>query len=189
MAHLGRTLSFIFLLLVALLSIWLSQISKQTVDSRASREPDWIVHSVQGVERDINGEVKYQFTADALTHHPLDDTTSIEKPHFMLNNPHHETWQVTSQRATAYSNNQHIQTIRLEDNVVLTQYTGTKKIPLVMTTRTLTVDVQQKVAETPDPVQFNQGRDNTSAVGMRAYLDRKVIELLSKVRGTYVPNS
>jgi lipopolysaccharide export system protein LptC len=189
MAQLGRTLSILLLLLVALLSIWLSQMNKQSVNTHASSEPDWIVHNVRGVERDINGQVKYQFTADTLTHHPLDDTTAIEKPNFILNNPNNETWHVTSQTATAYSNNQHVDTIRLQNNVVLTQNAAAKKAPLTMTTHTLTVHIQQKFAETRDAVQFVQGQDKTSAVGMRAYLDHKVIELLSEVRGTYVPNS
>jgi lipopolysaccharide export system protein LptC len=49
------------------------------------------------------------------------------------------------------------------------------------------IDARHQIAETDDPVRITSQQLRVDALGMKANLQTKTVELLAKVRGTYAP--
>lgn len=74
--------------------------------------------------------------------------------------------------------------LTLEDSVVVTRQTEAQQ-PSTLTTSRLTLDNQQRIVHTDAPVTITDPQGVTHAVGMKAFIAQRILELNSQVDGNY----
>ena len=93
-------------------------------------------------------------------------------------------WTIQSQSAWMAENQE---LLRLEEGVTIERKASKTTKPLSMTTRNLEFLPDQNVARTAEAAIVDTPGGHLQAVGITAYLGEERVELLSQVRGTYVP--
>lgn len=179
-------------------------------DAAASHEPDYRITNFHAIDLDENGRLRYELTADQLTHFPQPEraeltapqmvfyrntSTSTGKPtvngdagNLVLPPPAVDPWQLTAARGSIADGGDRLD---LEGDVRVSRVGTSGDRPddmgMTMETSRLTVFGKQEVATTDSPVFLNGDRAQLHGVGMQIDLKKGQMHLLSQVRGYYVP--
>lgn len=111
------------------------------------------------------------------------DYTDFSSPELTLLSPDDAPWKITAKTGKANHNGDKIQ---LWGDVHIRQKSEAGQMS-ELTTPYLVVRPEQQYAETNKPVIINSAGSETRAVGMKAYLQQDIIQLLSNVRGIHEP--
>lgn len=149
-----------------------------------------ILYNATSYRYDADGQLSSVFVATESRYYQInpkrqtaEDYADVTAPHLTLHSPDSPPWTVIAATGKA-SNNGNL--IQLWDNVELRQVdTQGQKSELL--TPYLLVKPEQQYAETDKPVMITSPGSITHAVGMKAYLQTDVIQLLAKVRSTHEP--
>jgi len=130
---------------------------------------------------------EYVVEAPLLRQLPSQLGTQIEQPVLDWYQPDGQTreWQLRATQGWVAADQK---TIRLEGDVVMLRTADSGKPPVEVTTRDVLVRPADRYAETAAPARAITPGGELRAVGVRAYLDREQLELLSEVRGYYEPS-
>lgn len=135
------------------------------------------------------GKLNHLFLADEVRHfqvHPKrqskKDYTEITRPRLTLYRDDAPPWKITADTGHATANSS---VITFEGNVIVWNIDPANGGRSELTTSKLVVKPDRHYAETDKPVMILAPDSTTSAVGMRALLNKDKIKLLSRVRGTY----
>ncbi len=161
--------------------------SMQTPAPAESQAPVLIVEQFRAVRMSMAGLREYVVEAPLLRQLPSQLGTQIERPVLDWYQPDGQTreWQLRAAQGWVAADQK---TIRLEGDVVMLRTADSGKPPIEVTTRDVLVRPADRYAETAAPARAITPGGELRAVGVRAYLDREQLELLSEVRGYYEPS-
>lgn len=166
----------------------LSDQKQQPQKSSRADYPSVIVDNHFSRHFDDQGKLNHQFEASTVNHFQVKrkpsarDFTLADNPSIILYREEGNPWHITANKARSKKDNS---IITLTGNVVawnIDQKTGKKS---ELTTSKLVVKPNEQYAESDKPVKIASPDSTMTATGMKAYLKRDTIKLLSQVRGFY----
>ncbi|KPJ95541.1 MAG: hypothetical protein AMJ53_02520 [Gammaproteobacteria bacterium SG8_11] len=184
-------------IIVAVLSGWYiktldEKLAQQT--AVVTKGPDYFMYDGISTIMDESGKLKHQLESAYLAHFAEDNRTELQDANLTLHQQDGSLWSVKADRGTLH---QDTEEIYLAGNVVIERPQApapdvhdpqkAAQSGLKIETDTLHVDPNLQIAQTEDPVVISNKDARVNAVGMKANLQTKSVELLAKVRGTYVP--
>lgn len=191
------------LVLAALLSWWYIKTLDKSLTLEpavATKGPDYFMYDTVSTILDDSGEPKHRLQTAYLAHFAEDNRTELEQAHLTLHQQDGSLWSIKADRGTLFQNTEQIY---LTGDVVIERppttdsqahITPSEAQPPMLSqsaisiqTETLHVDPKSQVAQTDDPVVISNPEVRVDAVGMKANLQTKSVELLAKVRGVYAP--
>jgi lipopolysaccharide export system protein LptC len=177
----------LILLILILLGTWYTwqQLTRPPSPYATQPQPDAYATQVIISHTDNEGNLYDQLKSPLTVHYPLDDSISLITPLFLLFLKNNELWELSAKYGKLKENNTLLQ---LWNNVKLEQKVGRNKQPIsILTTSSLDVHLKEKIAETAAPVTITQTGQIIHAVGLRANLNTKTVQLLSQVKGQLKP--
>lgn len=163
-----------------------------------SNYPSTFLIKAKTQQFDEKGKLSYELYSEKVNYY---DKQTSDKPEVVLDKPHlivydtdanatkqnaavNTTLSVTADKAEGSEQQDQLTLI---GNVVLEQQAIDGKITRLNTDQLL-LQPQRRYAETDKPVIISDTAGTTSATGLKVFFDEKRIELLSNVKGKYVPN-
>jgi lipopolysaccharide export system protein LptC len=152
-----------------------------------SQAPVLTIERFRAVRTSVAGLREYVVEAPLLRQLPGQLGTRIERPVLDWYQPDGETreWRLRADQGWVAADQR---SMRLEGAVVMTRAAASGKPPVEVTTRDVLIRPADRYAETAAPARAVTPGGELRAVGVRAYLDREQLELLSEVRGYYEPS-
>lgn len=186
------------LVLAAVLSWWyIKTLDKSLAQKPAvtTAAPDYIMYDTVSTVLDESGEPKHRLQTTHLTHFPEDNRTELQDARLTLHQQDGSLWSVKANRGTLF---QETEQIYLTGDVVIERpNTDTLPAPdmqkptseagIKIETDRLHIDPNLQTAQTEAPVVIRNREARVNAVGMKANLQTKSVELLANVRGIYAP--
>ncbi len=178
------------LLLLAGLSYGLLRWVESSLREPAPAErqaPVLIIERFRAVRMNIAGVREYVVEAPLLRQLPAQLGTRVEQPVLDWYQPDGEIreWRLRADQGWIAADQQ---SLRLEGGVVMTRTAESGKPPVEIVTRDVLIRPAERYAETAAPARAVTPGGELRAVGVRAWLDREQLELLSEVRGYYEPS-
>jgi lipopolysaccharide export system protein LptC len=158
--------------------------SRQPIDDPS--KPDSYMRDVVATQFDKDGKITMKLMSPKMTHFTVDDKMHITTPEVTLFRKSPKPWYIHSEYADAKHG---IDEILFSNNVRIQHPADTENPETSLTTRSLTIFPDQKMASTKEAVVFTQPDTIVHAVGMLADLDEGSIKLLSEAQGEYAPTS
>lgn len=182
----ARKAGYFLLLLIALCYIsWylasaptLTQLDEHTLLTTA----DTVVYALTVRQFDKQGHLLNQLNTPLLRHIPKNNSHLIKDPHIIVSQNNHPTMTIHSQFATALYGGREI---TFKQDVVIHQAKDDKNPESSLKTEKITYFTKAQLAVTDLPVSWEQAGNCVQAIGMKAFLAEKRVQLLSKARGTY----
>lgn len=172
----------------------------------ASTKPDYTIETFQSRVFDEKGELHYEMKSLTLAHYPLNDNIEMQNPWVKLYEGEGAPWIIQAEKGLAPSSDQLI----LSGNVIINGTVGgddpsevvdnnqtlepsqenqQASIPerkqVQMETQTLTLQIENKFAETSDPVVIFTDNNIIESVGLEADLRNDILLLQANVKGSY----
>lgn len=173
------------MVLLAMLTFWLDRTVQpaQPKDDGSSRhDPDYIVENFTVTRMGLDGKPLHILSAVKMTHYPDDDTTHLERPHFIRYAQEKAPMHIESTRGLVSKDGEHAHFI---DNVVATREAFQDRSPMVLTTSYLHVIPDKDIALTDKPVHIRDANTNVTGVGLELNNQTHVMKLFSRVKGRY----
>lgn len=155
-----------------------------------AKYPANILQNTVNREYDEQGQLKSVFEAKESRYFQVNrkrrthkDYAELTEPTLTLHSADAPPWRITADEGRAEKNGD---IIHLWGKVHIWQKDKLGQIS-ELTTPYLTVKPKRQYAETDKPVMIVSAGSTTKAVGMKAFLQRDKIQLLSKVRGIHEP--
>ena len=145
-----------------------------------STSADAVISNLTVYQFDETGHLAHYLFTPEMQHIPNNNTHTLKTPSIKISQANQPDWQIHSQKAQAIHGGK---AITFSGNVLIEQ----KEKGNVMNTEELTYFTQQKLAISSGMVEFQQPGTTVHSQGMRAYLDKKTIRLLSKPYATFNP--
>jgi len=136
------------------------------------------------------GKPQQQLVTAYLAHFPDDDRTELKDAHLTLHQEDGSQWSIKANKGTLYNASEQIYLsgqVTIERPQIPSTPTNILQGGLKIETDKIHIDANRQIAQTDDPVQITSREVRVNALGMKADLQTKTVELLAKVRGTYAP--
>ena len=147
------------------------------------RGADFYMRNFSSVIMDTNGLPKHKLVAMRMTHFPKDDHTDLTEPTFTIFRPKNTHYIISAKTGMVLGEQQHLY---LEGDVNVRRYNKNELLSY-MSTQSLWVKPDENLVETEKAVKFVDARGEINAIGARADTHTQRLELLSEVKGHYVP--
>ncbi|MDN6319914.1 MAG: LPS export ABC transporter periplasmic protein LptC [Marinobacter sp.] len=148
---------------------------------RGADEPDGFVVNGNYTSYDETGHRKIVFTSPRIEQFEDGDLATMESPSAELfSNTEDGPWVLNAQEGSL---RQSEDVLHLYGNVRVVRMIGDREATLV--TESLTLDNNQGIVFTDDPVEITDSVGTTQAKGMKAWIDERILELNSQVKGRY----
>jgi len=187
---LSRNTLILFLLLIAFgLSSWSIIITRQTskvITQHSPDQPDAFMENIASTVFNKTGTPSLKVSAPKMVHYEENDVTELTTPHVIVYRKSPEPWHIDADYARATGG---INQITFWNNVVIHHLADTQDPITTMTTSSLTIVPDEKIAKTDDAVVMTQPDTTVHAVGMLANWEAGTVKLLSQAREEYVPQS
>ncbi|WP_273204812.1 LPS export ABC transporter periplasmic protein LptC [Marinobacter subterrani] len=183
-----RTLALAGTLAVAMFLMWQSDeppvTNQKAAELRGDAEPDGFVVNGEYTSFDESGNLKISFTSPRIEQFEEGNLATMVSPKAKLfgneGNANAEPWIIEAENGSLLQNEN---LLYLTGNVRILRSVGGRDTTL--TTSTLTLDNDRSMAYTDAPVVIRDVTGITHAVGMKAWIDERVLELNSQVEGRY----
>lgn len=173
---------------LAAFSVWLQQTAEQAAPVLASGErhdPDFYLKDFTLTTMDKSGAPRNRLASPYMVHYADDDVSEVTTPRMQVFKKDAPPWHIDAGSGVILSEGK---TVLLRGGVVISQNNPQNGQRTTLRTPDLTVTPDSESAETASPVNFSDSAGNVvDAVGMRANFKDERLELLSQVRGQYVP--
>lgn len=182
-----RLLSAMVVTLLALLGVWLvHQEDRRRAQPREAESPraDYYLRGFSLQSSDEQGRWRYRIDGERMLHFPQTGVWTMESPTMTFFTAQGSPWYGRAERGRAWSGGEEAE---LLGPVELWRPASEANRAVTLDTRDVYLRPQENYAETAAPVVIQQERFRLEGVGARAYLDKERYELLSQVRGRYVP--
>lgn len=190
-ARLGARLTAwfpVFLLAVLSgLSFWLNQLVKPEAparDPRTRHDPDLILERFHAVRLGAAGIPAYTLTAQKLLRYPDDQSARLDAPRFQQVGKETVTTTVTSKYGVVSGTGDNVYFM---DDVRVVRDADRQRSELTMDTNYLHVMPELGLARTDQPVKIRDANGTVTGVGLELRQDDRIVTLLSRVRGQYLP--
>lgn len=182
--HPGRLLPIALMFALALLTFYLERAVRE--DERAPgfrrHDPDYIVSNFTSITYSQAGVPESTLSAARMVHYPDDDSTELESPRLVRNEPDAARVTVRADRGTVSSQGDEI---FLYDNVRLVREATSERPRASMTTSFLHVVQQRGLARTDRRVRFEEPSRTLSGRGMEYNYASGQLVLHDDVRGRF----
>ncbi|MGM0766976.1 MAG: LPS export ABC transporter periplasmic protein LptC [Pseudomonadota bacterium] len=173
---------------VALFTLmWQSDEPKEPVEAAALRgqsEPDGFVVNGRFLSYDDTGRLTARFESPRIEQFEADNLATMESPRAQLfNEGEPEPWRLSADAGTVRDDTE---LLELEGNVKVIRRTEDNR-KAILTTSRLTLNNGNRTAYTDEPVKLTDSFSVTRAIGMKAWIDDRILELDSQVEGRYEP--
>lgn len=183
-----RTLALAGSLAAAMFLLWQSDeppvIDKEAAELRGEAEPDGFVVNGKYRSFDEAGNLKISFTSPRIEQFEEGNLATMESPSAELysgdNGAGSGPWIVNAENGSLLQNED---LLYLTGNVRILRSVAGRETTL--TTSTLTLDNDRGMLYTDAPVVISDVTGITRAVGMKAWIDERILELNSQVEGRY----
>lgn len=179
------------LLLLALsLSGWsaflLSKSQKIIPHTANDDQPDAFMEDVTAIVMNKMGTPTMRIESPKVIHYQQNDSTELLTPHVIIYRDSPEPWHITANHAKTKDG---ANEITFWENVIIHHLADSDNPVTTMSTSTLTIFPNQKIAKTADAVIVNQPSTTVHGVGLLANWEDGTVKLLSDAREEYVPTS
>lgn len=148
---------------------------------RGEGEPDSFVVNGSYTSYDETGHREIVFTSPRIEQFEEDDLATMVSPSAELfSNTEDGPWVLNAQKGRL---RQSEDVLHLSGNVRVVRIVDGREATLV--TESLTLDNNQGIVFTDDPVEITDRVGITQAKGMKAWIDERILELNSQVKGRY----
>ncbi len=183
------------LILVAVLSWWHIRnlekgLSRPPAD--LTQGPDYFMYGTVSTLMDETGEPRHRLQTAYLAHFSQTNQTELTEAHLTFHQRDGSLWVIKANRGTVFQETEQIQ---LAGDVVIERPPQDTVVPeraqdilsagIKIKTDRLHIDPNGQIAQTEDPVTISAEDARVNAVGMKANLQTKTVELLANVRGIY----
>lgn len=180
-----RTLALIALIGATVFLLWRSDepavSDSGTAALRGPAEPDGFVVDGTYTSYDQNGNPEVYFSSPRIEQFETGNLATMETPSARLyGDPGAEPWTVEAENGTLLQNEN---LLYLTGNVRIVRRIGDRQSTL--STSKLTLDNDQNTIYTDAPVEISDPLGVTTATGMKAWINDRVLELNSEVEGRY----
>ncbi|MFZ5592731.1 MAG: LPS export ABC transporter periplasmic protein LptC [Pseudomonadota bacterium] len=180
-------LFLIALLALAAFSAWLLQtasIPQASVPGKQRHDPDFYMKDFTLTTMDKAGIPRNRLSGPYLVHYADDDSAELTRPRMIAFRKGEPPWHIEAERGWISSGGKDVV---LRGDVVMRQNDTVRGHEQTVCTTDLHIRPDDEYAETTHPVTFsNNAGSVVNAVGMRVNLKDERLELLSKVRASYV---
>lgn len=142
--------------------------------------PGWYWYNARFWNFDSDGQLEQVATAIDVKHFDEDDRTLLSEPRVTSYTGDDQPWLTRAARGETRRDNE---IIELFDNVVIYKDDGSFNLQ----TEQLMLTRSTEVAQSSVAVALTSENSRTTAVGMRAWLKKEKVELLSKVKTVHEP--
>ncbi len=172
--------------LVVLADNWLSKRREQKLPAAvtAGHIPDYFLRDFTATTMNPQGQPEQRLTAQLMDHYSDDDSMELTAPQLTLFQPSGAPWHVVAARGRIIDGGREV---RLSGGVRMSHVD--QGATTTLTTAHLLIRPKQRYAETDAAVTVTTPQGQVDAVGMQADMAAQRLLLLSKVRGTYVPQT
>ncbi|NMT65180.1 LPS export ABC transporter periplasmic protein LptC [Marinobacter orientalis] len=182
-----RTLSLAATVVALFFLLWQSDDPSEpteAADLRGESEPDGFVVNGHFLSYDETGRLTTRFRSPRIEQFESRNETVMDSPRATLYGEEGDPpWQVQATRGRFLEADE---LVHLTGNVkVIRQAEGGS--PLTLTTTALTMNNRDRTVYTDEPVQLTDALGLTTATGMKAWIDERILELESQVEGRYEP--
>ncbi len=185
--NLNRMLSALSLILtIAVIAwMWISGHGLPSLDkpSAENTAPDFVITHLVSQQFNEHGQLKYTLRAKALEHYP-NGVSHLKFPQLEFRDAEQSVWQITALTGEV---NDLTHKALLNHQVHLHQPQTSTAQNWQLTTEHLSIDLDNALVETNQPVRIQHALGQLEAQGMRSNLTTHQIDLLAQVRGHYVP--
>lgn len=176
------------LVAVAGLSGWLLQtVEAPTTASpgKTRHDPDFYLKDFTLTTMDKTGAPRNRLVSPSMVHYADDNSSEVDQPSMQVFSKNGPPWHIDAGTGWLAAEGK---TVILRDGVVIRQTNAEQGRETIIRTPDLTIKPDDEYAETASPVNYSDGTGTVvDAVGMRAHFKEERLELLSQVRGKYVP--
>lgn len=183
-----RYWSFLILLLaLAALSWWWLQTAEAlrvSLPGKQRHDVDFYMKDFTVTTMDKAGVPRHRLSGPYLEHHADDDSAKLTRPHMIAFRKDEAPWHIDAEQGWISSGGKEV---ILRGKVLMRQTDTARGREQTVRTTDLHVRPDDQYAQTANPVTFsNNAGSLIEATGMRASLKDEHLQLLSKVRATYV---
>ena len=146
---------------------------------------DYSVDAFTLTTMDKTGNPQYHLTAEKMHHYQNSDITHVTTPSIEIYNAASGHWHI---QATLGNITPRGKQVTLSGDVRITGKRPSSAGPITIKTASLTIEPERKIISTKDKISISSQGMNMQSKGMHADLNATTIELLSNVRGSYVPH-
>ncbi|WP_228300929.1 LPS export ABC transporter periplasmic protein LptC [Marinobacter lipolyticus] len=173
---------------VALFTLmWQSDEPKEPVEAAALRgqsEPDGFVVKGRFMSFDETGRLTVRFESPRIEQFEDRNLATMESPRALVfGEGEPDPWRITADSGTVRDSTE---VVELEGNVKVVRRTENNR-QATLTTSRLTLNNVDRTAYTDAPVELTDSFSVTRAIGMKAWMDDRILELDSQVEGRYEP--
>lgn len=148
----------------------------------AEERPDYVMEAFTMNATDEGGRAIYRVASPRMEHFQGQDLWLMETPRITYFVDSGEPWHVRAERGRAWNN---VEDVHLQGDVEIRRAGGADNLPANVDTSEVHLKPEERYAETDEPALYWRDGARVEAVGVRAYMDREILELLSDVRGRY----
>ena len=181
-----RPLGLVALVLLALASSWLAlRLSRDDAPPPLVGPPrsDYVLTDFELVALDQDGKESFVASGPLLTRHPFLGTLDIDQPRFRVPDGEGGTWLARARDGWVQSD---ASQVRLLGDVWVTS-PDSGAGPTELRSELVDIFPRERRLATTDPVTITAPGSILRAVGMRADLQTRYVELLSEVRARHEP--
>lgn len=181
---------WLLLLSLALGTTWFVYQMEDNLFSPATEMPvlpDYTLEKFTSIQMDEQGQLKNQLTAETMIHYPQINT-KLTSPYIIFYKNTQPLWQVWAEQGEVSPDGN--QVWLLGKTTLLRQMQGEEELvkpPLKILSQDVWVQLAQQYAETAAHSLIINGENQIQGIGMRVFMPLERVELLSQVRGYYVP--
>lgn len=189
MSFSAKNAGWLFLILVTLaFSGWYFASSKahyKLDDKTLNLTADNRITNLTLVQYDKSGHKVHQLKTPQMIHIPNENTNYFTEPRIIIIQDKQQPWEIQAKEGTSVKGGEKI---TLRSNVIIEQYLSSQGEKNHFETEMLDYYPQKKMAETDQSIHYEQPGAVVESLGMRAWLEDKRIQLLSRARGHYEPS-
>ncbi|MBL3554976.1 MULTISPECIES: LPS export ABC transporter periplasmic protein LptC [Marinobacter] len=182
-----RTLSLAGTIVALFFLLWQSDEPSEPTDAESLRgesEPDGFVVNGHYLSYDETGRLTTQFRSPRIEQFESRSETVMASPRATLyGDGGSPPWQVEANEGRLLEADD---LVHLTGNVKVTREAEDAP-PLTLTTAVLTLNNRDRTVYTDEPVKLTDAAGVTTATGMKAWIDDRILELDSQVEGLYEP--
>ena len=169
------------ILSISLAVNWVLKESEVRHDFKVRNDPDVYMLNPEIATYSSSGELHHLLSAARFTHFPLTDLTTLKKPRIELKSA--DKWDIRSVEGRLLSASTYRdETIELWDNVHANHFHSSDQF-IQIETNSLTFYPSKNYLETDNRVHIKMQTGQTTAEGMRAFLETKRLQLFSGSEG------
>lgn len=180
-------ITLLVLLVIAGLSLWLRNLVEPAPAHGQLRHiPDYTMENFTAKSMGTTGLLENEMQATYMAHYQDDDTAEFTKPHITVVRGNSPPWHLYAEQGWLAGDRK---STLMRGKVLIENPAAPAANVFHLVTKDLHVMIDNNYAETDQPVTIRGQSSIIKAVGMHAYLKEGRVELLSEVRGSYIPST